>query len=65
MNIAHELWKGHPLQLMSEFTDELDMMSAVRKYVETMSRLPDLTLSESSFVRLLEQWLAHANAEYE
>jgi hypothetical protein len=65
MNIAHPLWKGSALQLQSEFKDELQMMNAVRAYVETMSRLPDLTEAEASFVRLLEQWLAHKNAEYE
>jgi hypothetical protein len=65
MNIAHPLWRGHTLQLQSEFTDELDMMSRVRTYVETASCLPDLTANEESFVRLLQEWLRNKNREYE
>ena len=65
MNIAHELWEGSGLQLMSEFKNELDMMSEVRRYLDVMHCLEDLTAAEKSFMRLLEQWLADANAEYE
>ena len=65
MKIEHPLWQGSALQLMSEFKDELDMMSEVRRYLDVMHCLEDLTAAEKSFMRLLEQWLADANAEYE
>jgi hypothetical protein len=58
MNIEHPLWKGSALQLQSEFKDELDMMTEVRKYLEVMHSLEDLTTAEKSYMRLLEQWLA-------
>lgn len=65
IDIDHPLWKGHALQQLSEFVDELDLMSAVRKWVEATRHLPDLTAAEKSLVCLLEQWLALKNAEYE
>lgn len=65
MNIAHELWEGSGLQLQSEFKNELDMMSEVRRYLDVMHCLEDLTAAEKSYMRLLNDWLTAKNAEYE
>lgn len=65
MKIEHPLWQGSGLQLMSEFKNELDMMSEVRRYLDVMHCLEDLTAAEKSFMRLLNDWLTAKNAEYE